>query len=119
MQFRVVNRVLYSFDITYLHNNSYIVWENGAPDGICYYSMGLPLGVITDPVDADWNWSDVELADGYDRNFTFNPIPDAQGHTKLFLTPEAAAGETISGVQVKFRLKWDHNKSSIIYVDHN
>ena len=117
MQFRVVNRVLYSFDITYLHNNSYIVWENGAPDGICYYSMGLPLGVITDPVDADWSWSDVELMPGYDNTFSFSGFGGRDVHPKLML--KTSHDGTNPGVQVGFRLKYDHSKQSFIYVTHN
>ena len=117
MQFRVVNRVLYSFAITYLHNNSYIVSENGAPNGICNYPMGLSLGVITDPVDADWNWFDVELIPGYDNTFSFSGLGGRDDHPKLML--KTSHDGTNPGVQVGFRLKYDHSKTSYIYVTHN
>ena len=113
MQLRVVKVKLESFQITYLHNNSYI---SEGEHGVCNYGMGLPLGVITTPEDADWNWSDVELASNQDT-FSFSGVGGRDDHPKLMLNKSHDG--TYYGAQVIFRLKWDHSMTSTIYVDHN
>lgn len=113
----VVDEKPYSFEITYLQNGTYKPWENGSPDGICNYGMGLSLGVETNPEECYWNWADVELIPGYDNSFSFSGVGGRDDHPKLML--KTSHGGTNHGVQVGFRLKYDHSKTSYIYVTHN
>lgn len=116
--YKVVNHKVNSFQITYRHSNGlFEPSTNGGENGICNYPVGMEVGVKTDPEDAYWDWSHVELAPGYDENFTFSGHGGRDDHPKLF--PKTSHSSPVLGTQVKFRLKWDHNKSSIIYVDHN
>lgn len=113
----VVEEKPYSFKITYQQNGTYKPWENGSPDGICNYGMGLSLGVQTNPEDCYWNWTDVELIPGYDNTFSFSGVGGRDDHPKLML--KKSHDGTSYGVQVGFRLKYDHSKTSYIYVTHN
>ena len=113
----VVEEKPYSFEITYQQNGSYKPWSNGSPDGICNYGMGLSLGVETNPEDCYWNWADVELMPGYDNIFSFSGVGGRNDHPKLML--KTSHDGTYPGVQVGFRLKYDNNKTSYIYVTHN
>ena len=105
------------FQITYLHNGQYINDSNNR--GVCNYGMGLPLGVITSPEDAYWNWSDVELDPDYTNGFSFSGVGGRDDHPKLIRTTSNPSGTTSLGVQMKFRLKYDHRKTATIYIDHN
>ncbi|MBO4434860.1 MAG: hypothetical protein J5769_05365 [Bacteroidales bacterium] len=113
----VVEQKPYSFTITYLHNNDYIHDDN--IHGVCNYGMGLSLGVITNPVDCYWNWADVELVPGYDNGFSFSGAGGRDDHPKLIRTTSNPSGGTSLGVQMIFRLKYDHSITSTIYIDHN
>lgn len=114
---KIVKHKVTSFQITYPHSNgSYEPWTSGGENGICNYPMGLSLGVITVPDDAYWNWAHVELASN-EGAFSFSGMGGRDDHPKLMLN--TSSGSTIHGVQVIFRLKWDHNKKSEIYVNHN
>lgn len=106
-----------SFEITYQQSGVYKPWSNGSPDGICNYGMGLSLGVETKPADCYWNWADVELMPGYDNTFSFSGHGGRDDHPKLML--KTSHDGTHPGVQVGFRLKYDHSKTSYIYVTHN
>ena len=105
-----------SFTITYLHNSDYIHDDN--IHGVCNYPMGLSLGVITDPADAWWSWNQVELAYDYD-GFSFSGVGGKDDHPKLQRTKSNPSGDTSYGTQIVFRLKYDHRRTSTIYVDHN
>lgn len=113
----VVEQTPYSFTITYYHNNDYINDDN--IHGVCNYGMGLSLGVITNPVDCYWNWADVELIPGYDDGFSFSGTGGRDDHPKLIRTRSNPSGTTSYGVQMGFRLKYDHSKTCYIYIDHN
>lgn len=113
---RMVKHKVSSFTITYLYNNDYIHEDN--KHGVCNYPMGLSLGVITTPEDAYWSWSDVELANDYD-GFSFSGMGGKDEHPKLQRTKSNPGGGTSYGTQIIFRLKYDHKKTSTIYVDHN
>ena len=113
---RMVKHKVSSFTITYLYNNDYIHEDN--KHGVCNYPMGLSLGVITTPEDAYWNWADVELAYDYD-GFSFSGHGGKDDHPKLQRTKSNPGGGTSYGTQIIFRLKYDHKKTSTIYVDHN
>ena len=113
----VVDQKPRSFTITYLHNNDYIHDDN--IHGVCNYGMGLSLGVITSPEDCYWNWADVELEPGYDNGFSFSGHGGRDDHPKLIRTTSNPGGGTSLGVQMIFRLKWDHSIKSTIYIDHN
>lgn len=106
-----------SFTITYYHNNDYINDDN--IHGVCNYGMGLSLGVITTPQDCYWNWADVELIPGYDNGFSFSGTGGRDDHPKLQRTTSNPSGTTSYGVQMGFRLKYDHSKTCYIYIDHN
>lgn len=106
-----------SFKITYEQNGTYKPWDNGSPNGICNYGMGLPLGVETNPADCYWSWGDLELMPGYDDTFSFSGVGGRNDHPKLML--KKSHDGTHPGVQVGFRLKYDHSKTSYIYVTHN
>ncbi len=112
---KVVEKVPYSFTITFLKNNTYTTEGHG----VCNYGMGLSLGVITNPEDAYWNWSDVELVPYAYPTFTFSGVGGRDDHPKLHLIKSSPSGETSYGAQVSFRLKYNHDKTSTIYVDHN
>lgn len=115
---KMVKHKVQSFQITYPHSNgAYEPWVSGGENGVCNYPMGLSLGVITVPEDAYWNWAQVELEPGYDRNFSFSGYGGRDDHPKLMLI--SSTGSTHYGSQVIFRLKYDHEKRSEIYVDHN
>lgn len=115
---KVVNHKAISFQITYKHKNgAFEPWTSGGENGICNYGMGMEVGVITEPKDAYWNWSDVELIPGYDNTFSFSGLGGRDDHPKLQL--KTSHGSEILGSQVIFRLKWDNRKKSTIYVDHN
>lgn len=115
---KMVKHKVQSFQITYPHSNGlYEPWTSGGENGICNYPMGMSLGVITEPEDAYWDWSLVELESGYDRNFSFTGNGGREDHPKLFVN--SGTGETQYGTQVVFRLKYDNRKTSTIYVDHN
>ena len=105
-----------SFTITYYHNNEYIHDDN--IHGVCNYGMGLSLGVITNPADAYWSWGLVELAYDYD-GFSFSGVGGKDDHPKLQRTESNPSGETYYGMQIVFRLKYDHRRTSTIYIDHN
>ena len=113
---RMVKHKVSSFTITYLYNNDYIHEDN--KHGVCNYPMGLSLGVITTPEDAYWTWTDVELANDYD-GFSFSGVGGKDDHPKLQRTKSNPGGGTSYGTQIIFRLKYDHKKTSTIYVDHN
>ena len=113
----VVDQKPDSFEITYQQNGTYKPWANGSPDGICNYGMGLSLGVETKPADCYWNWADVELIPGYDNTFSFSGVGGRDDHPKLML--KTSHDGTHPGTQVGFRLKYDHSKTSYIYVTHN
>jgi len=116
---KVVHHKATSFQITYKHSNgAFEPWTSGGENGICNYPMGMEVGVITDPVDAYWNWADVELAYDYD-GFTFSGYGGKEDHPKLQRTKSNPGGGTSYGTQIIFRLKWDNRKKSTIYVDHN
>ena len=113
----VVDQKPYSFTITYKYNNDFINDTN--KHGVCNYGMGLELGVITNPTDCYWNWADVELEPGYDNGFSFSGFGGRDDHPKLIRTTSNPGGGTSPGVQMVFRLKWDHSMTSTIYIDHN
>ena len=116
---KVVHHKATSFQITYKHSNgAFEPWTSGGENGVCNYSMGMEVGVITDPEDAYWNWADVELAYDYD-GFTFSGHGGKEDHPKLQRTKSNPGGETSYGTQIIFRLKWDNRKKSEIYVNHN
>ncbi|MBO7511034.1 MAG: Ig-like domain-containing protein [Bacteroidales bacterium] len=116
---KVVHQKPTSFQITYKHsNNVFGPWTSGGENGICYYEMGMEVGVITEPKDAYWNWADVELAYDYD-GFAFNGWGGRDDHPKLQRTKSNPGGETTYGTQIIFRLKYNHKKRSEIVVDHN
>ena len=116
---KVVEHKAISFQITYKHKNGvFEPWTSGGENGVCNYSMGMEVGVITDPEDAYWNWADVELAYDYD-GFTFSGHGGKEDHPKLQRTKSNPGGETSYGTQIIFRLKWDNRKKSEIYVNHN
>jgi hypothetical protein len=118
MPVKVVHHKATSFQITYKHSNgAFEPWTSGGENGVCNYGMGMEVGVITVPEDAYWNWADVELAPGYDSNFTFSGHGGRDDHPKLQL--KSSTGSQHYGSQVIFRLKWDNRKRSEIYVDHN
>ena len=106
-----------AFTITYLHNGEYI--NDSKNHGVCNYGMGLSLGVITNPEDAYWNWSDVELDPDYANGFSFSGVGGRDDHPKLMRTTSNPSGTTSYGIQMKFRLKYDHRKTATIYIDHN
>lgn len=113
----VVEQRSNSFKITYQQEGVYKPWDNGSPNGTCNYGMGLSLGVQTNPEDCYWNWSDVELIPGYDNTFSFSGVGGRDDHPKLML--KSSHDGTSYGVQVGFRLKYDHDQTSYIYVNHN
>ena len=117
LEVHVVEQTPYSFTITYYHNNDYINDDN--IHGVCNYGMGLSLGVTTNPADCYWNWADVELIPGYDNGFSFSGIGGRDDHPKLIRTTSNPSGSTSYGVQIGFRLKYDHSKTCYIYIDHN
>ena len=85
--------------------------ESGATVG---YSMGLELSVETTPEDAYWDWALVELDPSYEDNFRFQGFGGRDDHPKLFV--RTSHDPAVMGTQVKFRLKYDHNKYCFIYV---
>ena len=78
------------------------------------YSMGLELSVQTNPEDAYWDWSLVELDPDYKGNFNFQGHGGRDDHPKLFVN--TSHDPAIPGTQVKFRLKDDPSKYCFIYV---
>jgi hypothetical protein len=115
---KVVEHKVISFQITYKHKNGvFEPFTSGGENGVCNYPMGMEVGVITNPEDAYWDWSHVELQPGYDTYFSFSGYGGRDDHPKLFL--KSSTGSTQYGTQVIFRLKWDNRKKSEIYVDHN
>ena len=116
---KVVHHKATSFQITYKHSNgAFEPWTSGGENGVCNYSMGMEVGVITEPEDAYWNWADVELAYDYD-GFSFSGHGGKEDHPKLVRTKSNPGGDTSYGTQIIFRLKWDNRKKSTIYVNHN
>ncbi|MBP5333463.1 MAG: hypothetical protein J6Y66_04770 [Bacteroidales bacterium] len=116
---KVVHHKATSFQITYKHSNgAFEPHTSGGENGVCNYSMGMEVGVITEPEDAYWNWADVELAYDYD-GFSFSGHGGKEDHPKLQRTKSNPGGDTSYGTQIIFRLKWDNRKKSTIYVDHN
>jgi len=87
-----------------------ILPEQGGTVG---YSMGLELSVRTTPEDCYWNWSDVELMPGYD-DLIFTGLGGRDDHPKL--RTSKSHDPAVMGVQVGFRLKYDHSKKCFIYV---
>jgi hypothetical protein len=115
---KMVKHKVKSFQITYKHSNgSFEPWTSGGENGTCNYGMGMEVGVITVPEDAYWDWSLVELEPGYDTNFSFSGHGGRDDHPKLML--KTSHGSESYGTQVKFRLKYNYDKTSTIYVDHN
>lgn len=115
---KVVKHKVQSFKITYKHSNGvFEPWTSGGENGVCNYPMGMELGVITDPEDAYWDWSHVELSPGYDNEFSFSGYGGRDDHPKLMLKTSHDGNHY--GTQVIFRLKWNNKKTSEIYVDHN
>ncbi len=82
--------------------------------GTVAYGMGLELSVTTTPEDCYWNWADVELIPRYDDDLIFTGNGGRDDHPKLRST--RSYDTPIMGVQVGFRLKYDHSKTSYIYV---
>lgn len=78
------------------------------------YNMGLALSVETTPEDAYWDWALVELDPSYEDLFLFQGHGGRDDHPKLFI--RKSYDSPIYGTQVKFRLKYDHDISSYIYV---
>lgn len=87
-----------------------ILPEQGGTVG---YSMGLELSVRTTPEDCYWDWSDVELMPGYD-DLIFTGLGGRDDHPKL--RTSKSHDPAVMGVQVGFRLKYDHSKKCFIYV---
>ncbi|MBP5397863.1 MAG: Ig-like domain-containing protein [Bacteroidales bacterium] len=85
--------------------------ESGATVG---YNMGLELSVETNPEDAYWDWSYVELDPAYEENFHFQGHGGRDDHPKLFVN--TSHDPAVMGTQVMFRLKYDHSKYCFIYV---
>lgn len=88
-----------------------ILPEQGGTVG---YSMGMELSVRTNPEDCYWNWADVELMPEYADNLTFVGNGGRDDHPKL--QTKKSYDPAIMGVQVGFRLKYDHRKTCYIYV---
>ena len=82
-------------------------------DGTVGYGMGMELSVRTTPEDCYWNWSDVELMPGYD-DLIFTGLGGRDDHPKL--RTSKSHDPAVMGVQVGFRLKYDHSKKCFIYV---
>ena len=87
-----------------------ILPEQGGTVG---YGMGMELSVRTSPEDCYWNWSDVELMPGYD-DLIFTGLGGRDDHPKL--RTSKSHDPAVMGVQVGFRLKYDHSKKCFIYV---
>ena len=83
-------------------------------DGTVAYGMGLSLSVSTTPENCYWNWADVELIPRYDDDLTLVGNGGRDDHPKL--QTKKSHDPAIMGVQVGFRLKYDHRKTSYIYV---
>ena len=78
------------------------------------YNMGLTLTVETNPEDAYWDWSLVELDPAYEGNFHFQGHGGREEHPKLFVN--TSHDPAIPDTQVMFRLKYDHSKYCTISV---
>lgn len=83
-------------------------------EGTVAYGMGLSLSVRTTPEDCYWNWADVELIPEYADDLTFIGNGGRDDHPKL--QTKKSYDPAIMGVQVGFRLKYDHRKTSYISV---
>lgn len=88
-----------------------ILPEQGATVG---YSMGLELSVRTTPEDCYWNWADVELMPEYTDDLIFTGNGGRDDHPKL--RTSKSHDPEVMGVQVGFRLKYDHRKTCYIYI---
>ena len=88
-----------------------ILPEQGGTVG---YGLGMELSVRTSPEDCYWNWADVELMPEYADDLIFTGNGGRDDHPKL--RTSKSHDPEVMGVQVGFRLKYDHRKTSYITV---
>jgi hypothetical protein len=79
-----------------------------------YGGSGQVLDVEFEPVNAKWDWTDLEIASNSE---TFNYYPET--HTISINTLAPYADSHVLGVQVKFWLKSNHDVYDFVYVNMN